>query len=57
MKKCAFPCLTQGYKGCWIHQAINGEITWQTPDYRVFKAKSWRAAQLAIARWKRGGIQ
>lgn len=48
--KFEFPSVTRRYKGCWIHQAVDGSITWQTPDYRIARARSWRAAQLAITR-------
>lgn len=48
LQSCA---ITASYKGCWIHQRTDGSFSWQTSDYSVVKAKSWRAAQLAITAW------
>ncbi len=47
MQSCAF---TASYKGCFIHQLTDGTFTWQSHDYRVRPASSWRAAQIAITR-------
>lgn len=47
-KSCGY---TAGYKGCFIHQHVDGSFSWQSPDYKSHPAKSWRAAQLAITRY------
>ncbi len=47
LQSCAF---TASYKGYWIHQLTDGTFTWQSSDFTVRKASSWRAAQLAITR-------
>ncbi len=44
---CAY---TASYKGCFIHQHTDGSFTWQSSK-GIHKAKSWRAAQLAITRY------
>lgn len=51
---------TISYKGCWIHGHHDRDlkrevITIQTPDYKVYEAKSLHSAKYRITRFLAGG--
>jgi hypothetical protein len=45
--------ITKAYKGCYIHQKTDGSYAWQDLSFKVHKASSWRACQVAITRYRK----